>query len=269
MMIIDAHTHIFPDHQAESVLRNTASLFNVKIFGKATAADLLEHMDDNGISYAVIHMVAPVPSGVGPTNSWLITLNQKRFIKFGTLHPRMKNYRDEIQRLHDNGVTGVKFQPDIQQFTPDDRSLLYPFYEALAHHNMIVMFHVGGEPLPSPRDRSKPCMIRNIATDYPELRIIGAHLGGLNMWDEVHKLLAGMDNIYFESSLSYPFIGPELAEKIIVKHGHEKIFFGTDYPFGSIKDSLNAAKDVPFLTDSQKQDILGRNAHRFFFEKEP
>ncbi|MCP4707567.1 MAG: hypothetical protein GY869_02990, partial [Planctomycetes bacterium] len=94
-MIIDAHTHIFPDHQAETILQNTARMFNVPTYGNATASDLLSKMDDCGIDYAVIHMVAPLPSGVQETNAWLMNLRQDRLIKFGTLHPKYKNYADE------------------------------------------------------------------------------------------------------------------------------------------------------------------------------
>ncbi len=265
MLIIDTHTHIFPDTYAAAVLQSTAKMFNVPTFGKATAADLLEKMDAEGISFAVIHMVSPTPTGVIDTNTWLIRHQQERFIKFGTLHPLFKKCDDEIKRLKDGGVKGVKLQPDVQQFTPDERLHTYHMYEALAKQGLTVMFHVGGEPLPSPHDRSKPGMILNIARDFPELKIIAAHLGGLNMWQEVYELLAGMPNVYMESSLSYEFIEPALAEKIIRKHGHDKIFFGTDYPFGDVKISLASARSVPFLTEQEKENILGRNAWQFFF----
>ena len=266
MLIIDAHTHIFPDKQAEAILQATAKMFNIKTYGRATAADLLARMDKNGIAYSVIHMVAPVPSIVKDTNTWLISLKEDRFIKFGTLHPLLKNFTDEIKRLKDGGVRGIKFQPDVQQFNPDDREVAYPVYESLARHAMKVMFHVGGEPLPSPENRSKPGMIYSIARDFPELKIIGAHLGGLNMWEQAYELLAGMPNIYMESSLSYAFIKPEMAMKIIKKHSHEKIFFGTDYPFGEIEKSLEAARSVPFLSAAEKEDILGKNARSFFID---
>jgi len=265
MLIIDTHTHIFPDSYAAAVLQSTAKMFNVPTFGTATAADLLAKMDTCGISHAVIHMVSPTPSGVIDTNTWLIQQRQERFIKFGTLHPLFKNCEDEIRRLKDGGVKGVKFQPDVQQFTPDEKCLTYAMYEALAQHDLTVMFHVGGEPLPSPRDRSKPSMILNIARDFPELKIIAAHLGGLNMWEDVYEMLAGMPNIYLESSLSYEFIEPALAEKIIRRHGNDKIFFGTDYPFGDVKTSLAAALSVPFLTSAEREEILGQNAWKFFF----
>jgi predicted TIM-barrel fold metal-dependent hydrolase len=107
-------------------------------------------------------------------------------------------------------------------------------------------------------------MIASIAKDFTHLSIIAAHLGGLNMWENVLTHLAGLPNVYMESSLSYDFIKPELAQKIIRAHGHEKIFFGSDYPFGDIARSLSAARMVEFLSPDERNDILGRNADRFF-----
>jgi len=263
-MIIDAHTHIFPDKQAPALLSRTARMFNVPTFGGATAHDLLCTMDTCGIDRAVIHMVAPLPSQVVSINTWLIKLKESRFIKFGTIHPAQTDFCDEIERLRDNGITGIKFQPDIQQFFPDDKGLTYPVYDAIARTGLKVMFHVGGEPLPGPHDRSKPHMIAAIAENFPSLDIIAAHLGGLNMWEDVLSHLAGRTNIYLESSLSYAYIKPRLAEAIIRKHGHKKIFFGTDYPFGDIAKSLEAARMVHFLTQDERDDVLGKNAKNFF-----
>jgi predicted TIM-barrel fold metal-dependent hydrolase len=263
-MIIDAHTHIFPDEQAPFALSRTARKFGVPTFGAATADDLLRRMDTIGVAAAVVHMVAPLPSHVESTNTWLINLKEDRFIKFGTIHPGYHNYRDEIIRLYDHGIQGIKFQPDIQQFNPDDRRTMYPVYEFIERTGLKVMFHVGGEPIPGPNDRSKPHMIATIAKDFPLLSIIAAHLGGLNMWDEVLEHLAGLPNIFLESSLSYQYINPCIAKKIIYQHGHKKIFFGSDYPFGDIAQSLDAARRVEFLSMDESKDILGINAERFF-----
>ena len=46
-MIIDAHTHIFPDPQAEVFLKNTSEMFNVKTYGLATESDLISKMDES------------------------------------------------------------------------------------------------------------------------------------------------------------------------------------------------------------------------------
>ena len=111
MLIIDAHTHIFPDDIAARILENTSKMFNVPTYGTGTAADLLAQMDENGITYAVIHMVSPTQASVQQTNTWLINLKQDRFIKFGTIHPRLKNLSHELDRLKDHNINGVNCSP--------------------------------------------------------------------------------------------------------------------------------------------------------------
>ena len=264
MVIIDTHTHIFPDTSAASILKLTGKKFKVKVYGKGTAADLISKMDENGINYAVILMVALNPRTVKKVNTWLIKLKEPRFIKFGTLHPSLKGFKEEIQRLKENGIRGIKLQPEVQGFTVDNADLTYPLYEALAVSGMTVMFHVGGNPTSHPQQRSQPGMILNVAKDFPELKIITAHLGGLNMWTQVAELLAGKENVYMETSMTYEKITPKGAEKIIRKHGHHKIFFGTDYPFAPIKKCLESARSVPFLNEREKEEVLGLNAMQFF-----
>ena len=264
MVIIDTHTHIFPDTSAASILELTSKKFKVKVYGKGTAEDLISKMDENGINYAVIHMVALNPRAVKKVNTWLITLKEPRFIKFGTLHPSFKGFKEELQRLKENGIRGIKLQPEVQGFTVDNADLTYPLYEALTVSGMTVMFHVGGNPTTHPKQRSQPGMILNVAKDFPELKIIAAHLGGLNMWTQVAELLAGKENVYMETSMTYEKITTKWAEKIIRKHGHHKIFFGTDYPFAPIKKCLESARSVPFLNEREKEEVLGLNAMQFF-----
>jgi len=263
-MIIDTHTHIFPDNAAEGILTFTARKFNVKVYGNGTAADLIAHMDANKVSHAVIHMVAINPKAVQAINTWLINLSEPRFIKFGTLHPHQQDYKQEILRLKENGIRGVKLQPAVQGFTVDNAELTYPLYEELFQNGMTVMFHVGGNPTTYANQHSTPKMVLRVAEDFPELTIIAAHLGGLNMWDEVTETLAGRENIYMETSMTFDTILPTVAEKIFRKHGPRKIFFGTDYPFAPIKRCIESAREVPFLTQQEKKDLMGENARRFF-----
>ncbi len=262
-MIVDTHTHIFPDNVAEDILKIISQTFKVKTYGKGTAGDLIAQMDENSVNYAVIHMVAVNPESTRKINSWLISLTEPRFIKFGTLHPRQKDYQQEIHRLKESGVRGVKLQPAVQGFVVDD-SVAYPLYEELAKNEMTVMFHVGGNPIPGKNRYSTPSMILRVTRDFPDLIIIAAHLGGLNMWDEVKGTLAGRKNVYMETSMTYEDILPTVAENIMRAHGIRKIFFGTDYPFASVRKCIGSIQKIPFLNQKEKEDLVGRNAQRFF-----
>jgi len=62
-----------------------------------------------------------------------------------------------------------------------------------------------------------------------------------------------------ETSMTYEKIPPKITENIIKKHGHQKIFFGTDYPFASVKNCVKRAMDVSFLSEREKEDVMGLN----------
>ncbi len=133
MFIVDTHTHIFPDAAAERILQFTSQQFKVKVYGKGTASDLLSQMDESGVGHAVIHMVATTPQSVKDINSWLIHLKEPRFVKFGTVLPFQQDCREEIRRLKDSGIGGIKLQPEVQGFTVDDAAVVYPLYEELVN----------------------------------------------------------------------------------------------------------------------------------------
>lgn len=264
MMIIDTHTHIFPDAHAERILQFTARQFKVKVYGRGTASDLLSQMDEGGVAHAVVHLVATTAQSVKDFNTWLIHLKEPRLVKFGTVLPMQQDCREEIRRLRDNGIGGIKLQPDVQGFTVDDAAVTYPLYEELVACGMAVMFHVGGNPAVTAQARSTPRMILRIAQDFPELSIIGAHLGGLNMWDETVRTLVGRENIYLETSMTYGRISPAVAETIIRRHNLNRIFFGSDYPFAPIKQSVQSALGTPFVNEDEKKALMGLNAKAFF-----
>ena len=264
MFIVDTHTHIFPDAAAERILQHTAQQFKVKVYGTGTAADLLAQMDESGVERAVIHMVATTPQSVKDINTWLINLREPRFVKYGTVLPFQKDCREEIRRLKDNGIGGIKLQPEVQGFTVDDAAVAYSLYEELVKCGMVVMFHVGGNPAVTANARSTPEMVLRVAQDFPELIIIGAHLGGLNMWDDTARMLAGRNNVYLETSMTYGRISAFLAETIIRKHNLNNIFFGSDYPFAPIKQSVQSALSTPFVNDEEKKALMGLNAKAFF-----
>jgi hypothetical protein len=234
------------------------------VYGTGTASDLLAQMDESGVDHAVIHMVATTPQSVRDINSWLINLREPRFIKFGTVLPFQKDCREELRRLRDSGISGIKLQPEVQGFTVDDATVAYPVYEELARCGMKVMFHVGGNPEVTAQARSTPRMVLRVAQDFPELVIIGAHLGGLNMWDDTAQTLAGRDNVYLETSMTYGRISAFLAETIIRKHHLNNIFFGSDYPFAPIKQSVQSALGTPFVNREEKKALMGLNARAFF-----
>lgn len=63
---------------------------------------------------------------------------------------------------------------------------MYPIYESL-EPDFPVLMHLGDEKL----DYSSPRRMAKILDLFPNMTVIGAHLGGYGRWDEARRYLVG------------------------------------------------------------------------------
>lgn len=268
-MIIDCHTHIFPDNIAPKVLELGYRDLGLDSYGLGTTTDLLEYMDAAQVDYAVAFGVAPQASLVKRTNDWLIDQANQRLLLFGSITPDYQDWESEIDRLKTAGVVGIKFNPLLQKIIPDDR-VMYPIYEKLKQEGMFVYFHAGkgGSQRERNQVRSTPARLRRLIDDHQGIKLICAHLGGYEMIDDVHEFLVGTD-VWFDTSYTptCKFLDPRVVTDLIKKHGVDRILYATDYPwarqgkeYGWEYEWLRGLK----ISQAEKELILGDNARRLF-----
>lgn len=93
------------------------------------------------------------------------------------------------------------------------------------------------------------------------MKMVLAHLGGNQQWQQVYDILAGLDGeLYFDTAFSME-CDSRLMEKIINKHGAERILFASDCPWESsakLKEKILSLN----ISDDKKEKILGGNALR-------
>lgn len=267
-MIIDIHTHIFPEKIADSVLANAEANLGLPKKAPGTERGLRDHMARSGIDLSVVLAVAPEPRLVKRTNDWLLSIKDSSLQFFGTIHPDMDDWEDELKRLKGEGVKGIKFNALIQGIRPDEERM-FPLYEWMAREGMAVLFHAGA----SHRERHDPSRI--IATPesiarvvdlFPKLKVIAAHYGGNHVLERAKKHLVGR-NLYLDTS--YPpdvnALSRDHVLEIIKDHGAHRILFGTDYPWETQTNGVSFIMGLD-LTDEEKEAILGENARRLLFQ---
>jgi predicted TIM-barrel fold metal-dependent hydrolase len=184
--IIDIHAHAFPDALAARIIEPMAKEAGVPAAHAGTVSSLKDSMRCAGIGLSVLMPVATKPDQVASVNRWAIAQNSDgdEVLSFGALHPQQEDAVAEVERLAAAGVKGVKFHPDYQQFRPDD-PVMFPAYEAMAERGMIVLFHCGKDLSTPPPVMGTPERIYAVHELFGTLRIIGAHFGGYEMWDDV------------------------------------------------------------------------------------
>lgn len=278
-MIIDMHTHIFPDKISKDVVEKLSRISRTPAFTDGTLNGLKKAMDAAQINFSVILPVATNTKQVEKVNNSSVELNEnfssEGIISFGCIHPDFTNYREELSRVKNHGLKGIKIHPVYQDTNLDDAKFLRILYRA-AELDLIVVTHAGLDIGFPGVVRCSPQMAKNVIDELGEFKFVLAHMGGWKNWDEVLKLLGGT-KIFIDTSFSTGKIIPRRdfhwAEEdlklldaaqfmnFVKIFGAERILFGTDSPWTSARSSIDFIRDLP-LEDCDKDKIFGNNARR-------
>ncbi|MDR1589805.1 MAG: amidohydrolase family protein [Oscillospiraceae bacterium] len=260
-MVIDFHTHVFPDAIAAGTIRALEESIN-HVFvpvTDGTLAGLVGHMDKSGVDISVIQPVVTKPSQTRGVNEWSAAAQSDRIVAFGGVHPRGDDYRRDIDYAVELGLRGLKFHAEYQGFDADDVHMLRIYDYALSR-GLILLHHAGADPAYRPPFRSSPRQFANIADAMKGGVIVAAHFGGHDQWDDVERYLAGRD-IYLDTSMGFDYFSMEQFVRITRAHGADKVLFATDSPWSDAGRELERLRTAP-LTEAEKELILGANAAR-------
>ena len=255
-MIFDCHAHIFPEHIVDRAMAALGARYNACPVARPTPDGLLRHMDECAIDRAVVLAVATKPSQVASINTWLTGLNEPRFIPFGSLHPYQEDIAEEIERLVDLGVRGVKLQPHFQEFGLDDPQLLKML--ELIGDRMLVLMHGGQEIVTIEDVQPTPQRLLRLHRQVPQVRFMFAHLGAYQQWEAVEEYLVG-EEVLFDASYVFDICPDEQIERIIRNHGVGKVLWGSDFPWHHGRRGLAGLARLG-LSDGERQVILSGNA---------
>lgn len=258
--IIDIHTHAFPDFLAHRAVEQLEAMsYGEKAHLDGTISDLLRSMDKAGIEIAVICSIATAPKQVRNITEWSRQVASERIVPFPSIHPDYADFRDEIARIKDLGMKGIKMHPQYQGFNIDEDRVM-PLYEAMAAHDLILTLHAGFD-ISFPTDPSaSPDKTARVVERFPNLRIVACHFGGWRQWEEVRRYLAGKD-LYLETSYTIGDLPDEKVVELIRLHGDDRILFGTDSPWKDQAKSIEEINSLP-LSDETKEKIFHGNAER-------
>lgn len=273
-MVIDFHTHIYPDKiAARTIEALTHSAKKVKAHTDGTLRGLLDSMKAAGIDRSVIMPVATRAGQFDTINKFAKAVNDtyENLISFGGIHPDDEDIEEKLAYLKAQGFKGIKIHPDYTgTFINDERYI--KIITECARIGLLILTHSGVDPafdvIHCPPEKGRAVLdkaMKETRTDKPFM--IFAHLGGMMMADEVKKHLAGA-NCYIDIScassslLQFCSNTDEDIVEIIKMHGADKILFATDCPWTDQKASLEHFRSLKGLSDNEKELILHTNAEK-------
>jgi predicted TIM-barrel fold metal-dependent hydrolase len=161
------------------------------------------------------------------------------------------------------GFKGLRLLPWLWEAPPTDRRY-YPLYATCVELGVPFCTQVGhtGPLRPSETGRPIP-YIDQIAIDFPELVIVGGHIG--YPWtEEMIAVARKHENVYIDTSAytarRYP---PELVRYMNSRGGRRKVLFGSNYPMIVAQQALEDF-DALGLDAEARELFLGGNAERVF-----
>ena len=260
-MIIDIHTHIFPDELAQKAIHGLLAEASNEYppVNDGTLSGLMKNMDAWGIDISVVQPVITKQSQTKGVNEWAASINSDRLICFGGIYPHTDDYKRDIDFVVGLGLKGLKFHAEYQNFVLDDDRMLR-IYDYALDKGLILLHHAGFNPgFPAPF-KSTPQQFAFIASKLRGGIIIAAHLGGHDQWDDVETYLAG-SSIYLDTSMGFEYFPHDQFLRIVKKHGADKILFGSDAPWSSAQAEINHLKSMP-LPEEDIHNILSGNARK-------
>ena len=265
-MIIDFHTHIFPEKIAARTIALLSEKGSMTPFSDGTVGGLITEMEKAGVDISVTLPVMTNPAQFDSVNRFAAEINEsfrnkeRKLISFGGIHPDCEDIDGKMSFIKKSGFLGVKIHPDYQDTYIDDEKYV-KILECAKEYDLIVVTHSGVDA--AYRDLPVKCtperalrLIRRVR--YPKLVL--AHLGANEMPDAVLDTLAGED-VYFDTAVVLRYTNEETFKQIVKKHGADKILFATDSPWSAVKGDVDIIKSFS-LDKNTENKIFFENAKK-------
>ena len=143
-MVIDFHTHVFPDKIAPRAIEKLSDASGgLYPYTDGTADGLASRMRESGVDVSVVLSIATNAHQQKSVNDFAATLNARtEFVAFGSVHPTAPDALEELDRIASLGLRGVKLHPDYQGFDADDDKMI-PIYKRISSLGLFTVFHAG------------------------------------------------------------------------------------------------------------------------------
>ena len=263
VMLIDFHTHAFPDKIADRALSSLSPRVNMKPLTDGTVSDLIAKMDEWHVDRAVVCNIATNPKQTVNVNHFAMETNANygdRLTALGSVNPGFEDISGEMKRIADAGIPGIKIHPEYMGHTPDD-PVFDEIFEAAAELDLFVITHAGFDALSPSRVYANPDATLRRIRRSPKTKFVCAHWGANMMWHETYdKLLS--ENVWIDTSLcAFSALDKNFAVKMIDKIGADRVLFASDCPWASSAETFAYLDSLP-LRDDVKEKIYYANAEK-------
>lgn len=276
MVLIDSHTHVFaPEQSAARAAISARDPTFAEIYADpaakmATSPDLLVAMDEAGIDRAVVAGFAFTGAQDAQLQNDCILESARsaagRLIPLATVNPVLPGWEAAARHAIDQGARGFgELRPHNQDWDPlgpQGRRLCGLARDA----GLVLLWHVSepvGHAYPGKSGGVSPTELIEVATAWPGLPMIAAHLGGgASFYLEMPEVRNATESLYFDTAAASLLYDDASVARLVALAGPDRVLFGSDYPLLSPRRQLQ--RITALLPGDSAQAVCGGNADKLF-----
>ncbi len=177
----------------------------------------------------------------------------------------MNGVRTLQHAVKELGFIGAHLYPHWFELAPN-HAKYYPFYAKCVELDIPIQMQVGQSLIYAKdqpcRSVGRPICLDDVACDFPELKLIGTHVG-IPWTDEMIAMAWKHENVYICTDAHSPKYWPESLVKFINSYGQNKVIFGSDFPVLRFKRTVDEI-DALGLKPEVREKFLHSNVKRIY-----
>jgi uncharacterized protein len=275
-MIIDFHTHLFPESicaERQGYCESEPAfelLYRSPASRLVNTAELLRAMEAEGVARSVVFGFPwRQPDLYRMHNDFIIEAVQRhpdRLIGFGCFDPFRADAAREAERCLDAGLSGIG-ELAFYRSGIEGRELerLEPVMAICRERGRPVLIHAN-EPIGHLYPGKSPLrldQLYGLVRRFPATTLVLAHWGGgLFFFNLLKKeVKEALRNVYFDTAASPYLYDPRVYPVAVQAVGAEKLLFGSDYPLLPPRRYFREMAESG-LSERERALICGENAAR-------
>ena len=257
-MIVDCHVNVYEDEHILPLAREQAASRAGGVDPCATPERVKAAMAgvDRYIAFTLRYGDSTGMEGTDETTARLVALDPGRCVGFAYADPRRPDVMELLRHATGTlGLRGVKFGPIYNGVGVLDPRLA-PVIEHCRRNDLPLTMHMGTTfATNAPLEFGRPIHVDALASRYPDLKVVMAHMG--HPWvDECIAVIRKNPNVYAEVSALYyrpwQFWNMLVSAQEYGVADRNKIFWGTDFPYAGVEESLDGLRRANHLVEGTK-----------------
>ena len=273
--VLDAWVNLFPAGNAQAWGARPENAAVGELFGEnlgrgQTVDQLLAAMDDAGVETGVLTAGLRDPErahrrGMPAAEDFLALADEHEgrllvSVAVDQATRPVQNCRRIRALAQHEKLVMVRVTPLVEQYELNHR-LYYPVYATCAELGLPVSVNVG---VPGPRVRSRcqdPVLLEDLLIDFPELTVIGAHMGHPYEGLLIQYMLKWPQLYLMTSAYLATYMDPALVRFMDSSRGRGRVWFASDHPVLPVGKALAAARKLTLSAEAMPE-FLGDSARR-------